>query len=105
MPGDTPATGVRNPLRPATSTSLLPIHTDANVGCARSAACTWLRPRRISPVSVFDATVPAGDVGSSTRAPGTATLVSTSLVSVLKVRPEQASGVVPVGTPVVTSAP
>ncbi len=60
----------------APSTSLFPIHTDTNVGCARRTICTCVRPPRMNCVRVFafDA-VSRLLYRSRTSAPGTAVLL------------------------------
>jgi hypothetical protein len=56
------------------STSLLPIHTETNVGFAAAIACAWVRPPRMNVVSAFAATALSATLPTS--APGTATLLT-----------------------------
>src|SRR5258708_14661610 len=78
MPGDPWGVGTSTPERPASNTSLLPIQADTKVGLGWRARCTCDLPPRTNVVSAFDATVVLL-TGSSTRAPGTATLFRMSV--------------------------
>ena len=78
-PGVTPADGPNIPLTAGSRTSLLPIQTVTNVGCASRARWTCVLPPRMSCGSGVATVVGDSAVGSATAAKGTATLLRTSV--------------------------